>query len=85
MTLLQKIMNLDEALDFKKAQKVVDQIMKDKKYIDVESILQILEINDDEEKIYNINWYKNILIKLKSQLTTEQFDILYAQFEKQDV
>lgn len=44
--------------------------MKDKHYIDVESILKILEVNDDESKIYNINWYKNILIKLKSQLST---------------
>ena len=65
MTLLQKIMNLDELLDFKRAQKAVDQIMKDKQYIDAESILQILEINDDEQKVYNINWYKNVLIKMR--------------------
>jgi len=35
--------------------------MKEKNYIDAEYLLVMLEVNDEESKIYNIHWYKNIL------------------------
>lgn len=45
----------------------------------------LLEINDEESKVYNINWYKNILIRLKQTLKTrERLDHLCKAFEKYD-
>ena len=54
-------------------------------YIDAEYLLVQLEINDEDTKVYNINWYKNILIRLRKQLNTQsKITDLIRYFENYD-
>ena len=66
--LKERLMRLDEGLDMASAMKLAQIIMKEKNYIDAEYLLVMLEVNDEESKIYNIHWYKNILIRLRKKL-----------------
>ncbi len=54
-------------------------------YIETEFLLVQLEVNDEESKVYNINWYKNILIRLRKYLNTdERIEQLLNDFERYD-
>lgn len=66
--LKERLMRLDESLNSQSAMKLGQIIMKEKNFIDAEYLLVILEVNDEETKIYNIHWYKNILIRLRKKL-----------------
>lgn len=59
--------------------------MKGQQYITAEYLLEMLEVNDDDKKIYNINWYKNILQRIKKQLkSNNKMDKLISDFENYD-
>ena len=54
-------------------------------FISAEEVLVLLEINDEESKVYNINWYKNILMRLKKTLKSRaRLEELCKAFERYD-
>jgi len=68
--LKERLVRLDEGLDMANATKLAQIIMKDRNHIDTQYLLVMLEVNDEESKIYNIHWYRNILVRLKNRLIT---------------
>jgi len=68
--LKERLVRLDEGLDMANATKLAQIIMKDRNHIDAQYLLVMLEVNDEESKIYNIHWYRNILVRLKNRLIT---------------
>ncbi|CAD8157187.1 unnamed protein product [Paramecium pentaurelia] len=66
------LMNLDESLNQHKALKVAKQILDGKETISMNDILILFNTVEEEDKLYDLSWFKDTLHKMRDHLINPQ-------------
>ena len=65
-------MHLDESLNQNKALKVAKEILDGKETISMNDILILFNTVEEEDKLYDLSWFKDTLHKMRDHLINPQ-------------
>lgn len=61
-------MNLDLILDAAAAEKAAIEILKGRPTINMQEIIDLFDCIEEDDKIYDESWFKDILFKIKEKM-----------------
>ena len=70
--LKQGLLNLDLILDSQAAEKAALEILKGRAKIEMAELITIFDCIEEDDKIYDESWFKDILFKIKEKMVSSR-------------